>query len=116
MSIFIFAPFDKEKEFNTSNCRIIFDDSDLIILLLLFSFSDGFNIKGVTGSNNIISSSFKEAFWPFSILEIYSNPDCSFWLQHYIYYIIFIYINNIKTLKLRLLHPFLFFGNFKNAI
>ena len=62
LSIFIFAPFDKEKEFNTSNCRIIFDDSDLNIGLLLFSFSDGFDIKGVTGSNKIISSSFKEAF------------------------------------------------------
>ena len=91
MSIFIFAPFDKEKEFNTSNCRIIFDDSDLIIWLL-FSFSDRFDIKGVTGSNKIISSSFKEAFWPFSILEIYSNPDGPFWLQHYIYIIYNLYI------------------------
>jgi len=56
-------------------------------LLELFSGLDISGIKGVAGSNIIMSSSFIDAFG-FSkelfIFDICSIPEGSFWLQHYI--------------------------------
>ena len=57
------------------------------LLFKLFSGLDISGIKGVAGSNIIISSSFIDAFG-FSkelfMFDICSIPEGSFWLQHYI--------------------------------
>jgi len=101
------VPIDNENDLITSNCNILFwSDS---ILFELFSCLALSWIKGVAGSNIIISSSFIDAFG-FSkelfMFDICSIPEGSFWLQHYInFYIRYIFI-------LRLLHPF-FFENLK---
>ena len=101
-------PIDKENDLITSNCNILFwSDSILFELFSCFALSW---IKGVAGSNIIISSSFIDAFG-FSkelfMFDICSIPEGSFWLQHYInFYIRYIFI-------LRLLHPFFFFENLK---